>query len=43
MTADLKQRIAEFLAAVNNPANLTTTREHLAKAVALLKEVANAD
>ena len=36
MNADLKQQIREFIAEVNDPASLTTTREHLAKAVELL-------
>ena len=38
MNADLKQRIAEFLVEVSNPASLVTTREHLAQAVVLLRE-----
>ena len=39
---DLQTRIREFLAAVKDPASLTTTREHLKAAVELLKEVSEA-
>lgn len=42
MNADLQTRIREHLATAMSPDNLTSTREHLALAVALLKEVSEA-